>query len=718
MFSTVACLACAIALRAVHAADAARGGAAPSPEHLVRALNAVPTPASLAAFHELLGSEPHIAGTEGDARAVQRLRDAFVEMGLTTVVEEFWAPLPQPQHALLEIVQAGVAGPSERRGVIPLSIVERNLLEDPATLHPGLTYGWNAYSGNGDVTAEVVYANYGTKADFAKLAAQGTSVQGKMVLARYGGNFRGYKWKFAEEAGAVGLLIFTDPADSGDVRGPTYPEGGWANDTCVQRGSILALEYPGDPQTPFAASTETVARTDLATLALPRIPVQPIGYAAAAQIMVRMKGDVVAPDSGWKGGMPVDYRVVGGPDLQVRLSVQQDRAVRRTANVIAMVPGRVNPDQLVIIGCHHDAWGFGAADPLAGTIVLMECAKSFAAAAKRGEYPDRTVVFAAWGAEEYGIIGSTEWVEGHRDWLSKGAVAYINLDMAAMGPNFGASCSPSLREAILSACVRVPQAGGAEGETVYDRVTGGGRTEPKFGDLGGGSDHIAFNCHTGIASMSFGGGGSQGSSYHSNYDTIAWYRKVVGADYQPALMITRMTNAVACLLADSPVVPLSAARHGRDTVRVLQALRARAQDAQIVAAIDSLLPRAAELAENGAQLDAAIASAIPTLDGARRRAVSDALISLDRAWIDQAGLEGRPWFRSLLAASDRDSGYASIMLPLMTEAVAAKNAAQAAAAASRYALVFERLAQGMNAALQSVRSARAEDTVARVSSPR
>ncbi len=221
--------------------------------------------------------------------------------------------------------------------------------------------------------------------------------------------------------------------------------------------------------------------------------------------MSRMKGQPVKPDSGWKGGMPVEYRMTGGPELKLHLKVEQDRERRTAANVLAWLPGRTWPEQMVIVGCHHDAWGFGAADPLAGTMVLMECARSFAAAAERGERPERTVVFAAWGAEEFGIFGSTEWVEGHRDQLLAGAVAYINLDMAAMGPNFGAASSPSLREAILSACVRVPQARGNAGETVYDRISGNGRT-----DSGWAADQRRLQLPY-VASASLGGSGSEGN---------------------------------------------------------------------------------------------------------------------------------------------------------------------------------------------------------------
>lgn len=716
---TAALAACALALATVSPGAARAADAQPAQhrgaDRLLSAVNAVPSAKSLASWHDLLGSEPHVAGTSGDEREIARLRDAFVAMGLSTSVEEFDALLPQPIDAIVEIVGGAdlpPAAPGGRRGVIALPTVERNLAIDPATAHPGLGFGWNAYSASGDVTAGIVYANYGTKQDFAKLKEWGIDCRGKIVLARYGGNFRGYKAKFAEEAGAAALLIFTDPADAGSVKGKVWPEGGWANDTCVQRGSIFASDQPGDPLTPGTASVPGGPRADLSTLPLPRIPVQPIGYAAAAEIVRRMEGKPVPAESGWKGVIPFEYRLAGGDALQVRVKVEQDRAIRRTANVVATLRGATHPDEWVIIGCHHDAWGFGAADPLAGTIALMESARSFAEAARKGLRPARSVVFAAWGAEEFGIIGSTEWVEGNRERLLRGAVAYLNLDMASMGPNFGASCSPSLREAMLGATVRVPQARGAAGETVYDRMSGGGRKDPQFGDLGGGSDHVAFNCHVGVASASLGGGGSEGNSYHSNYDTIAWYRSTVGEDYEPALMVTRMTNALAASLAEPPVVPLSAARHGVDGQRMLRRLRERVTDPAAGAAVDALVERAGRAAAAGAQLDASLASAMSLLESRRGQAsVRDlcaradaALLSLDRAWLDDAGLEGRAWYRSMLAATDRDSGYAATMLPLLTEAVDAGDPKRIIAAADRYQRVFDRLDRGIEAGRAAVQA--------------
>jgi N-acetylated-alpha-linked acidic dipeptidase len=243
-------LAAALAVPAALAADGL-------PEAYVEAVNRLPTAAALARWHELLGSEPHVAGTEGDRRCIERIRAAFVSMGLRTTVEEFVVPLPQPVSALVEIVGAeDVPIASRGRGVVPLPVVERNLAEDPSLAHPGLTFGWNAFSASGDVTAGVVYANYGTKADFERLRALGIDCRGKIVLARYGGNFRGFKVRFAEEAGAAAVLVYTDPADSGSAKGPVWPEGGWANDTCIQRGSVLVGEQPGDPGTPMRPSVE------------------------------------------------------------------------------------------------------------------------------------------------------------------------------------------------------------------------------------------------------------------------------------------------------------------------------------------------------------------------------------------------------------------------------------------------------------------------------
>jgi N-acetylated-alpha-linked acidic dipeptidase len=576
---------------------------------------------SLRQFHDLLASEPHVAGTSGDAREIRRIELAFRGMGLETEVFEFWPLLAVPVSARVELVGADAAplgaAPAARRGVLP--VIERNLAEDPAAAHPDLNWGWCAYGGSGDVEGEIVYANYGRAEDFAQLKAWGVDVTGRIVLARYGGNFRGFKERFAREAGAVGLLIYIDPADSGFTKGAIYPDGPWANDSCIQRGSMLSLGYPGDPLTPGWAAMKDARRLELTEVALPTLPVQPIGYAAAGQIMARMTGDPVS-DASWRGGMQMEYRAIGGAQSRVRMQVQQRREIRRTANVIARLRGSTGDGTTLIIGCHHDAWGFGAADPLAGTMVLMECARAFAAAAAAGERPGCDILFCAWGAEEFGIIGSTEWVEANAPLLEK-ARAYINLDMASMGMNLGVSASPSIRGAVAAAC---------------------GIDPSKVASPGGGSDHVGFLFHAGVPCVGIGAGGAPGTAYHSNYDTTAWYRKSVGDDYASAVLVSKATIAVAATLAQAGGVPQSGAEVVRTIREACERMRTEA-----AAATDPLAAARSEAATR----------VIECFVGC------DRADGVDRLLLAADGLPGRPWFRNLLIATNPDNSYQCGDLP-------------------------------------------------------
>lgn len=635
-------------------------------DSLAQAVVEAPRADSLRRWHDRLGEEPHVAGSDGDARVIATIAEAFDSMGLQTEVWAFEALLPEPVRASVRIVGEEPATKSNarpRRGIASLAVSERELLADPATSHPDLDWGWNAFSGSGVVEAEVVYVNKGRKEDFESLKAMGVDLTGKIALARYGGNYRGFKAKFAEAAGAVGLLMYLDPGDYGYGRGKTWPDGGWANDTCIQRGSILTLPYNGDPLTPFVASQAGAERLALEDVPLPTILVQPIGYAAAERIMAKMTGRAVEDDA-WKGGMRATYRLESGP-MRVRLEVEQLREVRSTANVIGILPGAETPEQLVIVGCHHDAWGFGAADPLAGTIVLMETARVFAEEAKRGVRPRRTIIFAAWGAEEFGIIGSSEWCEGHRAVLARNAVAYVNLDMASMGNTFSASATPPLQEAIRRAAGRVPQAGDDVGRTVLD--VWGERGIPKMGTPGGGSDHVGFNCHLGIPACSLHGGGSAGTAYHSNYDTLTWYRATVGESYESALMMSRVCSALVADLADSPIVPLDPRAVVVELHRVIPRLKVRAEGARLAGDFATLDLAVVQLARTVAEVWPMVGTV--GVDHPARAKVNEILIGLERTWTDDEGLPGRPWFRNLYCTSDRDSGYGAVVLPLIDEAI-------------------------------------------------
>ncbi|GAB4382487.1 MAG: transferrin receptor-like dimerization domain-containing protein [Phycisphaerales bacterium] len=664
-------------------------------------LNRIPSPDSLRDLHTLLASEPHIVGTAGDQRMIERLAELFASFGLTVRRQPIWVYVSSPVAASIEVIPAGTQP-------FALSIAEPPIATDPDTADVHLTFGWNGYAGTGDVNGQVVYANYGTLEDFHRLASMGVDCHGKIVIARYGGNYRGYKARFAERAGAVGLIIYTDPADSGYVKGLAYPDGGWATPHSIQRGSLATLDYPGDPLTPFIPAEEDAPRLDPDEVSLPTIPVQPIGWGAAHEILSRMTGPPVP--QGWQGGLPITYRVEGGEDLRVRLKVEQQRRIVRTENVIAELPGSVFPDEVVIAGCHHDAWNFGASDPLAGMICLVESARSFGELASQGWMPARTLRFAAWAAEEQGIIGSTEYVEQFGDELTRSAVAYINLDMAAMGPVFGAAGHPSLAPVITAAARTVPQARQPD-KTIYDVWSGrfpeSAPETMSLGDLGGGSDHVGFSAHLCIPSAGLHAGGSPGTSYHSNYDTLTWYRKVVGADYEPALMVTRMTNAVLARLAHEPVIPLDPSLYAEATRRHLdmiaeQIARSSAWESHRPNALQRVAA-AAELFRLHAEPAMAELRATPDLDPVRIAAVNACLMQVERAWCDVGFETGRSWYRSGLSAPDQTSGYSSWMLPALRHAVSLDDPILLDERAGSYERFFMRATQLMDRIEQLLR---------------
>lgn len=659
-----------------------------------QALLASPSAERLLAWHEQVASEPHVAGTSGDARQIDRLARAFKDMGLSVEVHRFWPLLARPIACAVEIV-----APDR----VALAVKEEPVAQDAFSAHPDQMIGWNAYSGSGDVIASVVYANYGSKADFELLASLGVRVEGRIVLARYGGNFRGFKARFAQDAGAAGVIIYSDPADSGYVKGIPYPEGGYANSTCIERGAIATLPQPGDPLTPFVEATENAERLDPARLDLPVIPVQPVGWATALEIMRRMTGDAVP--AGWQGGLPLAYRVTGGDDLKVRLKVEQAREIIPTANVIATLPGSTDPRRLVIVGCHHDAWSCGAADPTCGLIALLESARAFADAARAGQPPARSIVFCAWGAEEFGLIGSTEWVEKMRDELFERGVAYVNLDMASMGPDFGASTAPSLRRLVTEAARAVPQPRDPSNAVFHAWLARGEDAlfpgTPRFGEIGGGSDHVGFWCHVAVPSTSLGGGGAKGTSYHSTFDTLPWYWKAVGSDYEPALMVARMTTAVASRLADAPLLPIDPVRYGLDTRRHLMELSKRG------VGLGVFEPSDRDVAPDLGRLDGAVLAYdrrarrvharlleslhAGELESERLDALNAVLMTVDRAWFSIEGLPDRPWYRNTYVAPDADSGYAAETLPLLRRAIESRSIRAIAEAEERYLEVFRRL---------------------------
>lgn len=655
-------------------------------------------PQRLARRHQSYSETVHVAGDEGDARMIETLRLEFETMGLDVEVHRFRTYLSRPVSAKLEIVaepegladsvfRIGESSGSVRSLDLPLDLLlkEKAVEGDDFATAERTSFGWNAYAASGDVTAEVVYANYGRREDFERLKELGVDARGKIVLARYGGNYRGYKAKFAQEAGAVGLVIFTDPADAGYREGDPWPKGGYANETYIQRGSILTLDYPGDPLTPFVEATPEAERLDPSGVALPEIPVQPIGWGAAWEIVRRMSGAGAPAD--WQGALPIHYRL-GGTGLELRLRVEQERRLVDTANVVGRLLGTEHPDEWVIVGSHHDAWSFGAGDPNAGSILVSEAAKAFAEAAKRGRRPKRSVLFAHWGAEEFGIIGSTEWVEGKRQELEASAVAYLNLDGATMGARFASSASPSLKTMMeeIARVVEHPD-GGTIWESWHDDE------QAPFGDLGGGSDHVAFYCHAGIPSAGVSGRGAPGTSYHSNYENLDWYRATVGDDYRPAEMLTSYVVRWAARLADDELLPLDPSRYGDDFGKHLDAMwQERDDGAEHTETLRAVAEGFAQKARvTRERLTEAVAEGKLSPEELER--ANEILLGMERLWLADAGIPDRPWYRNLFAATDADSGYAPWMLPALRWTMEHDRLDRWAEMEARYVQVFHLLGQ-------------------------
>lgn len=599
---------------------------------------------------------PHIAGTAANEKVRDYLVETSQKAGWKAVLYPYDVYLPAgPGESAVEIVQ-----PIRQ----PLNQQEYILKEDPYSANPHLAKGWNAYSGSGDVTAEVVYANYGTKADFEKLEEMGISVKGKIVLARYGGNFRGYKAKFAEQYGAIALLIFTDPGDSGYSRGLVYPEGTFYNESSIQRGSLMTEDFTGDPLTPFEPALPLDGKTKVTRLdpdetQLHSIPVTPIPYGSVKQIMQYMKGKPVP--AGWQGGLPFTYRLEGGDGLKVRVMVEQQHEITRIYNVVATLEGSEFPDEWIILGCHYDAWAFGATDPNSGTAMLLGLTETLGEMARQGIRPKRSILIGHWDAEEQGVIGSTEWVEQMKQQLGAKAIAYMNFDMGVAGTNFGASASPTLKEALINASQLVPYPG--TDMTVFEKWANG-NTEPGIGNLGGGSDHIAFYMHVGIPSLSGGTGGP--TLYHTNYDSFHFYEKFVDPSFTMGGMVEQMTGIMALRLANAEVIPYDVERYATD-------LKMHFEHAEkTVSGYDKSFNGFMLSWEAIEQLQASANSfstalehylAERTLSSKKAKQINEQMIQLEKSFIDDRGMYFGSWYRSLYASTDPFSGYASWILP-------------------------------------------------------
>jgi N-acetylated-alpha-linked acidic dipeptidase len=627
-----------------------------------RAATARPDP-NVAEMHSRALSEmPHVAGTTAQAATRDYVIEQMRMMGLSTEVREYAVWLPHPTT-----IRAWKISP----GGLELDVNERAIAEDPTSSAWPRVAPIAGYGAAGDVTGEIVYVNYGLIDDYAALDSIGVSVTGKIVIARYGRSFRGIKAREAEKRGAIGLFVYSDPSDDGFVQGDPYPQGPMRPAQGVQRGSFM--NGTGDPTTPGWPSLANATRIPFADLPTPRIPIVPISHANAAELMRDLRGRDIP--QAWQGGMPFRYHVGPGP-VTARMLVETDAATdgfKRIWNTFGVIRGNEFPDELVVIGAHRDGWGPGAADNVSGTTSVLEAARAVMEQVKAGWRPRRTMVFATWDAEEWGLVGSTEYVEDDSLRLMRGAIAYLNQDVAAQGPRVGGGGSPSLRAVLRDVMKTIPYPN--DTASVYavwrrqTRVSAG--VEPSMGDPGGGSDFAGFYNHLGIPHADWGFGGP-GGVYHSAYDSFSWMTRFGDPGFRRHATAARIGAAMMMRLANAEIIPYDYVEFGR-------AMRRNAQG------IDSALVRtgipttalrnAIDAFENAASSfarvrDSALARALPSDMRAR---VNKSLLGIERALTRPSGLRTRPWYRNLIYASDEDNGYSTMAFPSIGEAIRAND---------------------------------------------
>ena len=683
---------------------------------LEESFRAVPAAASAREHLRQLTKEPHVAGTPEDYQTAVYVRDRLRAYGVAAELKEYQVLLPTPRApTVLELL-----APRRER----LLLREPVVAEDASSASRKIIPLFNGYSASGDVTAPLVYVNYGLPEDYQALKKLNVEVKGKIVIARYGRSFRGVKAKVAEENGAIGLVIYSDPADDGYAQGDVYPSGPWRPEWSAQRGSVMYIfEYPGDPLTPGApavAGTPRLKREQATNL--PRIPVQPISYGDARKLLAPLRGPV-RPE-GFQGALPFAYHVGGTQDVQVRLKTDMEFKQTTIWNVVGRIDGAREPDRWIVLGNHRDAWTFGAVDPNSGSTAMLEAARSLGELLKAGWRPHRTIIFASWDAEEQGLIGSTEWAEEFADELREKAVAYVNMDAAVSGPNFGAASVPSLWKLVRSAArdVRDPKTG----KSVYQAWQDRARTDPqltdaagtdapiaeaRIGALGSGSDYTPFLQHLGVPSIDMGFGGDYGV-YHSAYDSFHWMSKFGDPKFEYHTAAAQIWGTVALRLAEAPALPFDYADYAeqiRDFASETQRTAARRRMADSFDA-KALLDAAKELGEEAARLNARRRELIEEIERTRARAddshpravarlrkLNDAIIAAERALTDSRGLRGRPWYRHQIYAPGFYTGYAAQPLPDLRQAIDDRNTANAREAAQRIAEAIRRATQVLKA---------------------
>lgn len=685
---------------------------------------------NLRSWLKYLSRHPNNLGSPGNKENAEWIADQFRSWGFDTRIDEYKVLFPTPKERLVELV-----APTRYR----LKLKEPTLEEDATSGIESRLPTYNAYSADGDVEAEVVYVNYGRPSDYEELARRGIDVKGKIVIARYGGSWRGIKPKAAAERGAIGCLIYSDPRDDGYFQGDVYPEGAYRMDQGVQRGSVEDMpQYPGDPLTPGVGATEDAERMSVEeSPVIMKIPVMPISYGDATPILQAMEGPVAPAE--WRGALPLTYHLGPGPaKVHMKLAFNWDLVTAH--DVIAVLQGSERPDEWVVRGNHMDGWTFGAGDPLSGFVDLMEEARAVSELVKTGWRPKRTIVYAGWDGEEPGLLGSTEWAEDHATELQQKAVAYINSDGNGRG-FLGVGGAHQFEHFVtqIAADVTDPETGVSVLERRRAAMAVQGQ-KPPAGDmsispLGSGSDYTPFLQHLGIPALNMGyGGESGGGSYHSTYDSFDHYTRFGDPTFEYGVALAKTAGRATLRLANAEVLPFKYANLSnkvdqylgevkkladdmrRETDRTNELL---AQNAYTLAAdpTETWVPpekkdpvpffnfaplenAAKRLDEVSAAYDAALAKSMGAagMDAATARRLNTLLQGLEQRLTREDGLPRRPWFRHQIYAPGFWTGYGVKTLPGVREGIEQREWGEVATYTDEIAAALNRLSDGLDEA--------------------
>jgi len=676
---------------------------------------AIPSPRLMRDYMQRLAARPHNVGTPYDKDNAEWLLGKFKEFGLDAHIETFDVLFPTPEERAVELVEGGPK--------FAAKLQEPVVREDPTSNQQSEQLPtYNAYSIDGDVTAPLVFVNYGIPEDYEQLARLGVSVKGAIVIAKYGHSWRGIKPKVAAEHGAVGCLIYSDPNEDGFKAGEAFPAGPWRPRDGVQRGSVADDPiYPGDPLTPGIGATKDAKRLDRKDVpVITKIPVLPISYGDAEPLLAAVTGEV-APRS-WRGGLGLTYHVGPGA-AKVHLKVKSDWNLKTIYDVIGKIPGTTAADQWIIRGNHHDAWVNGAQDPISGLIAVLEEARAMGELAKQGWKPKRTIIFCAWDAEEPGLIGSTEWAEQHSDELKQHAVVYINSDVNARG-YFGAEGSHTLERFInevardvedpetkLTVWKRAQLRQIGRPDDPSERQEARSRPDLRIGALGSGSDYGAFLQHDGVAALNLGFGGEDGGGiYHSIYDDFYWFTHFSDRDFVYGRALAQLGGLAIMRLANAELLPFEYSNFADTVGTYVKELKALAQksreeviernrelDEGVFAAMtdprvksvpppredvppflnfapldnsSDALNRAA--AEYRKALEKAAANGGAALAKASLAEVNQSLMQSEQRLTLEQGLPGRPWFKHFVDAPGQYTGYEAKTLPAVREPIEQK----------------------------------------------